>query len=181
MDLNSWLTLVGIILSPIIAVLITLWVEGRRRDREGKMVVVRTLMATRHLPSDPNYSTAINLLRVEFADCPQVMEAYREYHRNIRRERPSSDQGVALLDQDILTSQTKLLSAVMMAVGMKVSEADLAVEAYAAGGFIARDNLYIASLAAQPRIADALERSVQQSALLLRQGEQSPKSQSSLV
>lgn len=48
----------------------------------------------------------------------------------------------------------------MTAVGMKVSEVDLSIEAYAAAGFIARDNLYLASLAAQSRIAEALERSV---------------------
>ena len=148
------------VLSPIVAVLITLWVEGRRRDREGKMAVVRMLMATRHLPSDPSYSTAINLLRVEFADCRPVMNAYREYHRNIRREQPGTMEGVVMLDQDISGSQTKLLSAVMNAVGMKVSEVDLSIEAYAAAGFIARDNLYLASLAAQSRIAEALERSV---------------------
>ncbi|MCW1431513.1 DUF6680 family protein [Novosphingobium sp. JCM 18896] len=160
MTLNEWLTLAGVVVSPIFAVCIILWIEGRRRDREGKMVVVRALMTTRHLPADPNYSGAINLLRVEFAHCRPVMEAFKEYHRNIRREQPSTPEGANLHNQDVLAAQTKLLSAALNAVGIKASEADLAVEAYAANGFILRDNIYLASLKAQDRIAVALERSV---------------------
>ena len=162
MTLNEWLTLAGIVFSPIVAVLISLWIDGRRRDRDGKMVVVRALMATRHLPGDSNYSTAINLLPVEFANSPPVMVAYKEYHRCIRREAPQTPEGQAIVNSEIATAQTKLLSAVLSAVGMKVSEADLAVEGYAAGGFIARDNLYLDSLRAQIRTADALEKSLNQ-------------------
>ena len=44
MGLNEWLTLARIVLSPIVAVCITLWVEGRRKNRDCKMVVVRALM-----------------------------------------------------------------------------------------------------------------------------------------
>lgn len=47
MTLNEMLTMVGVVLSPIVAVCITLWIEGRRRDREGKMVVVRALVVKR--------------------------------------------------------------------------------------------------------------------------------------
>lgn len=149
-------------LSPIVAVLITLWIEGRRRERDGKMIIVRLLMATRHLPSDPNYSNAINLIPVEFAKSRQVMAAYKEYHRVIRREAPQTPESQAIVNTEVSTAQTKLLSAILAAVGMKVSEADLAIQAYAAGGFIARDNLYLDSLHAQIRTANALEQSLNQ-------------------
>jgi hypothetical protein len=43
---------------------------------------------------------------------------------------------------------------------MKVSEADLAIEGYIADGYINRDNLYLDSLRAQVRTADALEKSL---------------------
>jgi len=160
MNLNEWLTLAGVVLSPIVAVCISLWIEGRRRDREGKMVVVRALMATRHLPGDPNYSHAINLIRVQFADCPDVITEFQAYNRVIRREKPLTAEGAAMFNQDVFAAQTKLLSAVLNAVGIKVSEADLTVEAYSAEGMIIRDNLYLASLHSQQRIAEALEKSV---------------------
>lgn len=64
------------------------------------------------------------------------------------------------MDREVSTAQTKLISATLGAVGMNVSEADLAIEAYASAGFIARDNLYLESLHAQVRTADALEKSL---------------------
>lgn len=161
MDLNAWLTLAGVVLSPIVAVAITLWIEGRRRDRDGKMVVVRLLIATSHLPSDPNYSTAINLLRVEFANNATVMRAFKEYQQVIRREKPVTEVGVARLNEEVRAVQIKLVSATMAAVGMKASEADLAIEGYIADGAVERDNLYLDSLRAQGRIAAALERSIE--------------------
>jgi hypothetical protein len=118
------------------------------------------LIATRHLPGDPSYSTAINLIPVEFANKPQVMTAFREYQTAISQVRAVLPNDAARQDQDIQTKQTKLISAVLGVIGMRVSEADLAAQAYAANGMIARDTLYLESLVAQKRIADALERSL---------------------
>lgn len=160
MTVEAWLTLTGIVLSPIVAVSITLWIEGRRRKRDSQMHVVRLLMATRHLPSDPSYSTAVNLIPVEFAAHPKVIAAHKEYHRAIRREAPLTPEGHANANLELAQTQTKLISAVLSAVGMNVSEADLAAEAYAASGFIARDNLWLDSLRAQVRTAEALEKSL---------------------
>lgn len=160
MGVNEWLTLAGVVLSPIVAVGITLWIEGRRRDREGKMVVVRAMLATRHLNGDPNWSTAVNLIRAEFSNCPGVMAAFHSYGRAVR-QRPATDEARMVSSQELATAQVKLVSAVLAAVGMNVSEADLAIDAYAAEGMIIRDNLYLASLDAQVRTANALEKSTE--------------------
>lgn len=161
MVLNDWLTLAAIVIGPLIAVLLTIALETRRRRRDSQLVVVRALMATRHLPGDPNYSTAINLVPVEFHDEPRVIEAFKEYSRLIRREEPQTANGLITFNSENLAAQTKLLSAILQAIGMKVSEADLQIEAYAAGGMVARDKLYLDSLAAQGRIATALEKSIE--------------------
>ena len=60
--------------------------------------------------------------------------------------------------QVMVTKQTKMIFAIMRALKLKASEADLPLEAYAARAFIERDNLYLDSLRAQLRIAEALER-----------------------
>lgn len=161
MELNDWLTLAAIVIGPVIAVAVTLWVEKRRRRAESKMTVARLFMATRHLPGDANYSTAINLIPVEFHDCPSVMAAFKEYHRQIRGAMPENEQAREIQLRELTSAQTKLLSAILQSMGMKVSEADLALEAYAARGMIERDNLYLDSLAAQGRIARALEASIE--------------------
>lgn len=155
---TDWLTLAAIVLGPVIAVAITLWIEQRRRQRESRMFVLRLLMATRHLPSDANYSTAINLIPVEFHNVPAVMAAFKDYQQKIRSPRQIMADDIARQNSELTTSQVKLVSAVLGAMGMKVSEADLAIEAYAADAMIQRDHLYLRSLEAQTRIADALEK-----------------------
>lgn len=161
MNLNAWLTLAGVVLSPVGAVLITLWIEGRRRDRESKMAIVRALITTRHLPADPAYSRAINLVRVEFANVPNVIDAYKDYQKVIRQESALTEEGLNLQNKELQNSQLKLLSAILRAVGMNASEADLSIEAYAARGLLQREEIYINSLLAQQKTADALARLVQ--------------------
>ncbi|UVI39250.1 DUF6680 family protein [Qipengyuania spongiae] len=162
MELNDWLTLLAIVLGPIIAVVITLAFQKHREDRERKLVVVRMLMATRHLPGDPNYSTAINLIPVEFHGKPAVMEAFKEYKRATGQDRPLLPDGNHRVNQEVATAQTKLISALLQTLGMSVSEADLAVQAYAADGMVQRDLLFLRSLDAQIRTADALEKSLKE-------------------
>jgi hypothetical protein len=163
MENSVWLEVAALILGPVSAVAITLWIEGERRQRESRLTVLRLLMATRHLPADPSYSTAVNLVPVEFNDEAAVMTAYKEYQEAIRqRPDPNDQEAVRLCEQIMGTKQTKMIYAIMRALKLKASEADLPVEAYAAKGFIERDNLYLASLHAQLRIATALERSIDQ-------------------
>lgn len=85
MTLNDWLTLAAIIVGPLVAVGITLWIEARRRERDSRVIVLRQLMVSRHLPGDPLYSAAVNLVPVEFNYDPGVMAAYKEYQEAIRQ------------------------------------------------------------------------------------------------
>jgi hypothetical protein len=48
---------------------------------------MRMLLSTRHMPADPLYSTAINLIPADFNDQIEVMDAWRKYH-SVVRERP---------------------------------------------------------------------------------------------
>lgn len=153
----DWLTLAALILGPVSAVAITLWIEGGRRKREGRLLVLRQLMATRHLPSDPMYSVAINLIPVEFNDEPGVMAAHKAYHEALREKVGESESEQAAGLQFLVSKQTKMIYAIMQSLGLKASEADLPIEAYAARGMTERDALYLRSLEGTVRIAAALE------------------------
>src|SRR3546814_13923263 len=48
-------------------------------DREQKIIVLRLLLATRHIPADPSFLTAINLIPVEFNARRDVMQAYNVF------------------------------------------------------------------------------------------------------
>lgn len=157
MTTNDWLTLLAIVVGPLVAVGITLWVEGTRRRRDSRVIVLRQLMATRHLPSDPMYSTAVNLIPVEFNDEPEVMSAYKAYQEAIRVRVSDDENENAQAIQVLVSKQTKMIYAIMRSLGLRASEADLPVEAYAARAMTERDALYLASLQGTVRIADALE------------------------
>jgi hypothetical protein len=157
MDTNAWLTVAAITVSPVIAVGITLWIEGRRRTRDGKLLILRQLMVTRHLPADPNYSAAVNLVPVEFNHDPAVMTEYKSYQTAINQLPNNEPEAIARSNSVVITAQTKMIFAIMRSLKLKASEADLPVEAYASRGMIERDNLYLDSLRAQTRIAKALE------------------------
>jgi hypothetical protein len=158
MDMKDWLTLAALILGPVFAVSVTLWIEGQRRRRDSRLIVLRQLIATRHLPGDPMYSTAINLIPVEFNSDERVMVAYKAYQEAVSAVVPVGDAEAAKrCDQNVGVKQTKLIFAIMQAMKLRASEADIPVEAYAAKGMTARDELWLNSLRGTVRIADALE------------------------
>ena len=154
LKLYELLTLAGVMLGPIAAVIITLWVDGRRRDREQKVIVLRLLLATRHLPADPGFLTAINLIPVEFNNHPKVIAAYHEF---IEATRPKLD---GVNDQTILlnsgTKLTRLVFAVSQALGFKIRETDIQTTGYASEGWIKRDSLMQDSQQAMRDIANIL-------------------------
>jgi hypothetical protein len=152
------LTLIGIIIGPITAVCITLWIEARRRTRDQQVQTLRMLVATRHLAGDANYSTAINMIPLDFNQQPKIMTAWTAYIGAISY-RPTEENAQTHLTQ-ILSKQTKLIFEIMKHLGYTLSETDLQTSAYAAGGMIERDNLMIDAWRSWPRIAAALESQV---------------------
>lgn len=159
MDTAAWLTLLAIVVGPIAAVAITLVIEGRRRARETQIQVLRMLISTRHLPSDPAYSTAINLVPVEFQGNSKVMAAWNSYIEAVRYTPAEQDrethQGVQV------ARQTTLIFRIMQALGFQLSESDIQISAYASSGQIWRDHLYLDYLRATREIAEALKRQTQ--------------------
>lgn len=150
----EWLTLAGIVLGPIAAVLISLWLEARRRDREQKIIILRLLLTTRHLVGDPSYSAAINLIPIEFAGDQAVQAAYKNFieaaHADFTEE---TKQKVA---ERTATKQTKLIYAIARSMKFNIAETDIQTTAYAADGWITRDNIAIDSQKAMRNIADIL-------------------------
>jgi len=108
------------------------------------------------MPSDPVYSTAINMIPIDFNKCKLVMAAHKAYIECITYI--ASPDNVETHNQQIISKQTKLIFEMARELGYDLPETDIQTSAYAAGGFIARDNLMLDSWRAWPRIAAALER-----------------------
>jgi hypothetical protein len=156
MTLNEKLTLIAIVLGPIIAVGITLWIEARRRVRERRLYVLRMLLTTRHLPADPQYNAAINLIPIEFNNQPKVMAAWRLYGERVNQH-PTTEQQVDH-QKRITAAQSGIIFEAMRSAGLSnLSEGDIQTQAYVSQGFVDRDTIYIESLRALPQIAATLE------------------------
>lgn len=157
MTTNEWLTLGAIIAGPIAAVGITLWIENRRQVRDRRLYVTRMLLMTRHLPADPQYNAAINLIPIEFNDQPKVIAAWRTYHER-------ANESVDALHQTdhqrrLAAAQSGLIFEVIKCAGLSnLSEGDIQTQAYISQGFVDRDQLYLESLRAMPAIAATMEK-----------------------
>ena len=75
----AWITVFALIVGPLLAVALTLWREERRELRERKMSVMRQLLVVKEHPRDPAFSSAINLIPIEFAKCDDVMTALEAF------------------------------------------------------------------------------------------------------
>lgn len=157
MKLYELLTLVGIIIGPITAVVITIITEAVRKTRDQRLQVLRGLISTLRLGGDPAWVVSMNMLLLEFHGHVRVMNARRSYMAAARlRPMPGNEfQHAKELDDKQIT----LVFEVSRALKFSISEGDLRSEVYLSDGFIDRDNLYTDSLRAMRELADAGKRS----------------------
>ena len=73
------INILAILISPIIAVLISIWVQNRKEKRQNKMNIFTTLMATRHSSIIDESVRALNMIDVVFYDKHLVRQLWREY------------------------------------------------------------------------------------------------------
>jgi hypothetical protein len=153
---GEWVSLVGLFLGPIVAVLVTLYIEGRRRTRDQHIQIMRMLLSTRHLAGDPLYSVAINLIPIEFNDSKPIMAAWRTYIEAVRFK-PTEDNAEEH-NRLLLSKQTKLIFELLKHLKFDLPETDIQTSAYAADAFIQRDNILLGSQIAMADIANSLRR-----------------------
>lgn len=154
MSAESLLTLAAILLSPTIAVGVTLWSQSREKLRDSQRQTMRMLVATRHLPGDAAYTTAINMIPLDFAKNTPIMNAWREYIALIN---PKEEGGEAPSNDEVVSKQGDLIFLILKELGYKLTKEEITSSAYAATGFVNRDNLMLSGWQAWDRIAAALE------------------------
>lgn len=154
MTTNEILTLIAIVVGPIVAVCITLWIDARRRKNEQRVIVLRHLIATRHLPADPGFLAAINLIPVEFNDVPDVITAYNEFiiASGVQLNGQSDEQ----ILRNTATKLTRLIFEISRSLGFKLRETDIQTTAYASDGWVRRDLLAMDSQQAMRDISNIL-------------------------
>ena len=153
----EWLTIVAILVGPIVAVGITLWIEDRRKKHEAKLITLRILMSTRDLPSDPSYQIAVKLVPIEFHGCSAVIDGHREFLEatNADTEGKTPEQLRAINDR-ISVKLTRLLFEMSRAAGLKIRETDIQTGSFGTRGFFYRDEIMQDSQRAMRDVANIL-------------------------
>jgi hypothetical protein len=72
--------IIAILVSPVIAVLVSIWVQNRKEKKLKRFFIFSSLMSTRHLvaPSD-EIVRALNMIDVVFCDEEKIRQLWREY------------------------------------------------------------------------------------------------------
>lgn len=74
--------IIAILLSPVIAVAITLWHQSRKERRDRKDRLFQTLMIYRKsVPPSHEWVNALNLIDVVFADNEKIVRIWKEYYQ----------------------------------------------------------------------------------------------------
>jgi hypothetical protein len=153
----DWINVAAIILSPIIAVGITLWIGDRGKRQDSKLAVLRILLTTRDLPSDPSYQFAVKLIPVEFNDCVAVLSAHREFLEaaNVNPDKKSDEEARKIAEHTYL-KLVRLLFEMSKASGLKIRETDIQTGNFGTRGFFNRDALLQDSQRAMRDVANIL-------------------------
>ncbi len=83
MTIADWLMILAVLLSPVVAVQLTRYLDIRREKRERKLQIFKTLMATRAYNISWSHVEALNRIDLEFdKEVPEekeVIDAWKEY------------------------------------------------------------------------------------------------------
>ncbi len=155
MTLYEIVTVVGLFAGPVSAVGITLWYQARKERIDRQIFVLRTLISTRHMPANPTYSEAINLIPLEFHGNRSIIKSWESY-MEVVHTRPS-EENRERHNQNMTISQTKLIHEISKELNYDLSESDIQFRHYTSQGYGDRDDLTIQAQVAWVRIAAALE------------------------
>ncbi|MBI4763755.1 MAG: hypothetical protein HY787_04030 [Deltaproteobacteria bacterium] len=85
--------ILAVLLSPLIALLVTVHLQNRKQKRAHKLWIFNTLIATRHSPLIEANVRALNMIDVAFYDRPKVRELWHDYFDMLSNEGLDNELG----------------------------------------------------------------------------------------
>ncbi len=73
------LTVVAIVLSPLVAVLVSMWLQDRKEKRHRQYWVFATIVSNRHQKTTADVVQALNTIDIAFANDRTVRELWKDY------------------------------------------------------------------------------------------------------
>jgi hypothetical protein len=154
MALNEILTLLAIALSPLFAVQVSRYLENRKEDRDRKLYVFRTLMATRGAKLSINHVNALNMIDVEFygkdRKSKQVVDAWKLYLNHLKIKDELSEEIWSEKSKDLFET---LLDKMAIALKYDFDRVSIKETSYYPRGY---EDMDIANIIIRQGLADVL-------------------------
>lgn len=107
---------ISILLSPVIAVCVTLWYQSRKEKKDAKLRLFLTLFAYRGIGLNHNYVVALNTIEVIFHSYPKVIDKWHDYHNILY------NTGITNWNDEMRRAHLDLLSVMAKSLGYKKLE-----------------------------------------------------------
>lgn len=134
------ITIAAVLAGPILAVLVTRFVDHRREIRDRRMALFRNLMRTRRMRLHPDHVGSINLIEIEFDGVQKVLAAFKRYSEHLNtpsREDVEGDGDAWIREQDKRLS--RLLHCIGDTLGFKIEQLDIFDGGYTPEGWNATE------------------------------------------
>ena len=77
MTTSDWLMILAVLLAPVVAIQVSVYLAGRAQKRQQRLTIFRTLMTTRAARMAFDHVNALNMIDVEFAGNDKASKAVR--------------------------------------------------------------------------------------------------------
>jgi hypothetical protein len=130
-SLESWLTILAILVGPLAALTIQKWMEDRRVKLERKMTIFRALMANRTSRLSATYVQALNGIETEFYEETKIIEAWHSLIDQLNTPQdPANDPNAARWSERVTNLLTDLLYEMAELLGYHFDKVGLKKNAY---------------------------------------------------
>lgn len=104
--------IISVVVSPLIAVLVSMWIQDRKERQQHKREILGTLIGARHNPLAIENIRALNVIDLVFYDEPHVRSLWREYFGMLCNEELNNQDGWELQNRkrnDLITAMAASL------------------------------------------------------------------------
>ena len=122
-EMMEALTIIAIVVSPVVAVLVSRYAQDRKEKRQNQLQLLSSLIATRHQATTAEAVRALNLIDVVFHDKTEVRRLWKEYFDMLHNEGLLNPSGYAQWNKkklELITEMAKVLG-----YGKEISHLDM--------------------------------------------------------
>lgn len=128
-------TIIAVLVGPVLAVLITRWVDNRRAKHDRQWDIFRTLMQHRRTSMNFEFVGALNLVEVEFANSADVVVAWKDLLGKFELMANASPEQLGNLGVERSQAQARLLNAIARKLGLEIEQLDIFFGGYSPKGW----------------------------------------------